>query len=298
MPVEGTTQEQISDANLVERVLEKLGLSERPTPDLKGLSKLYWAWCQNVSFDNLRKLIHVQSKNPATLPGDNAIDFFTFWVKHGTGGTCWAGNGALHALLTSLGFNASRGVATMMVAPDLPPNHGTVLVDMDGTRYMVDASILHEFPLQLDLEVPANVEQHRFKLKVTYRDNKWHMWWQPLHMLEGLECRLDEFPATLAGFQRRYEMSRGWSPFNYQLTVRKVIGDRTVGVAYGKWVELCTQGKETSREITGEQERLGLLVDTLGYSEEIARQLPADQPTPPPPWSDAAKKAKGLSGNK
>jgi N-hydroxyarylamine O-acetyltransferase len=37
----------------------------------------------------------------------------------------------------------------MMVAPNLPPNHGTALVDLPDGRYVVDASILHVEPLPL-----------------------------------------------------------------------------------------------------------------------------------------------------
>ena len=39
-----------------------------------------------------------------------------------------AGNGALHAMLMSLGFEAIRVMGTMHAAPEAPPTHGTVLV--------------------------------------------------------------------------------------------------------------------------------------------------------------------------
>src|SRR5690242_5074380 len=114
--------------SLIEKILAKLGLPTVPTIDLKGLDAIYSQWCRKVPFDNVRKLIHVKAGNLEPLPGDNSVDFFENWLKYGTGGTCWAGNGALFALLSALGFDSSRGVATMLVAPDVPPNHGTVLV--------------------------------------------------------------------------------------------------------------------------------------------------------------------------
>lgn len=290
MQVDTTAQEEVLDADFVDRILSEFGLSKRPSIDLDGLKELYGAWCRNVPFDNLRKLIHVTEQNPAPLPGDNALDFFNAWLAHRTGGTCWSGNGALQALLYSLGFPAIRGVATMLVVPDLPPNHGTVLVEMNDTRYMCDASIQHELPLQLDQNHPPDLEEFRWKLRLRHADNKWHIWWQPLHMLEGLECRLDFFPATHAEFQERYEMSRGWSPFNYELQTRKIIGDKTIGIGRGVYVELNTKGESTSRTISPE-ERQKLLVERLGYSEEIASKLPADRPTPPPPGSKTAQRA-------
>ena len=61
--------------DLLERVLMRLGLSERPTPTLDGLQTLYAAWCRKVPFDNVRKLIHVHNHDPGPLPGDDATDF-------------------------------------------------------------------------------------------------------------------------------------------------------------------------------------------------------------------------------
>src|SRR5262245_66212075 len=100
--------------DLLERVLTQLGLSDRPAPRLHGLQTLYAAWCRKVPFDNVRKLIHLHNHYPGPLPGDDVVDFFEAWLRHGTGGTCWAGNGALQVLLASLGFAAFRGLATML----------------------------------------------------------------------------------------------------------------------------------------------------------------------------------------
>ena len=111
---------------LVESVLEKLGLAAAPAVDRAGLESLYHAWCRSVPFDNLQKLIHIRSGSAEPLPGDTPEEFFEAWLAHGTGGTCWAGNGALASLLAALGFAARRAIATMLVAPNLPPNHGSV----------------------------------------------------------------------------------------------------------------------------------------------------------------------------
>src|SRR5436190_9744511 len=136
--------------SLVGPILERLGFNRRPEPVLSSLRELYDRWGRCVPFDNVRKLIHVRSGATGPLPGNTPADFFSAWLKHGTGGTCWAGSGALHALLSALGFQALRGVATMLVTPDLPPNHGSVLVTIESARYIVDSSILHGEPLLLE----------------------------------------------------------------------------------------------------------------------------------------------------
>ena len=98
-----------ADANVAKMVIKQIndagGLLGRPL-------ELYiedTASNESVAVGNVRKLIHLRADDPGTLPGDDPNDFFTSWLEHGTGGTCWAGNGGLHALLTSLGYNASRG---------------------------------------------------------------------------------------------------------------------------------------------------------------------------------------------
>ena len=189
--------------DLLERVLTKLGLSDRPAPTLDGLQTLYAAWCRKVPFDNVRKLIHIHNHDPGPLPGDDATDFFEAWLTYGTGATCWAGNGALYTLLVSLGFHASRGMGTMLVAPHIPPNHGTVLVACDETRYVVDASILHGEPLRLDTDTPTGVTHPAWGVQCSMRDTHWYIRWRPVHMPDGLglssgspACDTGDLPGT------------------------------------------------------------------------------------------------------
>ncbi|NJN51406.1 MAG: hypothetical protein HC809_06115, partial [Gammaproteobacteria bacterium] len=111
---------------LIVRVLERLRMPAYPENSPRGLEALYRAWCRNVPFDNIRKLIALRANHSGPLPGDDPQEFLEAFLAHGVGGTCWAGNGALCTLLQALGFDATRAVATMMVAPGLPPNHGSV----------------------------------------------------------------------------------------------------------------------------------------------------------------------------
>ena len=134
---------------LLHRVLDRLGLGASPRCDLDGLRLVYDAWCRSVPFDNSRKLVHVAAGDEGPLPGDDPREFLEAWLRWGTGGTCWAANGALCEVLAALGFDGERGVGTMLVAPDLPPNHGTVAVRADGRRWLLDASMLHVEPLLL-----------------------------------------------------------------------------------------------------------------------------------------------------
>jgi N-hydroxyarylamine O-acetyltransferase len=276
--------------DLLERVLSRLGLSAAPSPDLDGLKTVYAAWCRWVPFDNIRKLIHVQTHAQGVLPGDSAQDFFEAWLKYKTGGTCWAGNGALHSLLVTLGFDAQRGVATMLVAPSVPPNHGTVSVELDNVRYVTDASILHSEPLPLEDEQASTIEHPAWGVRCVQQNNRWHIRFRPMHIPTGLECRIEQFSTTREDFHERHERTRPWSPFNYELHARLIHGDSIVGIAFGQRVAYDGTGAVSQSRLAGD-ERQRVLIDELGINEEIVQRLPPDTPTPPPPWSRTAQAA-------
>lgn len=264
---------------LVEAVLARLGLDRAPDTDAAGLATLYDAWCRRVPFDNVRKRIHVASGSPAPLPGDEPEDFFSAWLEHGTGGTCWAGNGALAALLDGLGFSARRGVGTMMVGPDATPNHGTVIVQIDGEDSMVDASILHGAPLSLR-PVPTSVEHPAWGVHSAIDDGVRFVHWVPFHM--RLACRVDADRASVEEFRERHERTRVWSPFNHSLSVRLNRGNEVIGAGFGQRGHIAADGGVTLRPFEGD-ERARMLVEEVGLSEAIVAALPADEPMPPPP---------------
>lgn len=275
--------------DLFERVLARLGFTQRPEISKAGLDALYAAWCRSVPFDNVRKVIHFRAANPAPFPGHTAVDFYEAWLKHGTGGTCWAGNGAFHALLEWLGFDAVRGVATMMAAPNIPPNHGTVQVQFGDQRYLVDCSILHVEPLLLVADREVRIEHPAWGARCAQHEGRWHIHWRPMHKLDGFECRLEIFGAPAQEFADRYEMTRAWSPFNHAVVARKNRGDEVVGMAYGQHVTIHEDGSTTQCPMS-HQERNRSLIEDIGLSEEIVSQLPPDEETPPPPGSQTAQR--------
>jgi arylamine N-acetyltransferase len=278
---------------LIERVLLGLGLCQKPEITIEGLTRIYTAWCQSIPFDNVRKLIHVRSSAHGPLPGSTAQDFFEAWLKFGTGGTCWSGAGACYALLKSLGFSASRGVATMLVTPNVPPNQGTVLVSFGRERYLVDCSMLHGTPLELLTKGNTAIAHPAWGVRTSRRDGRVHIKWRPLHKTDGFECRLEHFGAEQQEFETLYDITRGWSPFNYELSARINRGDEVVGAGFGNAVRLCADGSVLSKRMD-RAVRDQLLIEEIGIAEELVAQLPEDVKTPPPPWARTAEEAKAL----
>jgi arylamine N-acetyltransferase len=277
---------------LLERVLERLGFSAKPDPTLEVLDLLYDTWCRRVPFDNVRKLIHLHEESSGPLPGDDPSEFFEAWLAHGTGGTCWASSNGLYALLEALGFQASRAVATMLVAPNLPPNHGTVIVDLDRIWHLVDTCMLHSEPFPLtpvptDEPLPADTAPWDapappWAIDSDLYDGAHHIRWRPLHKPDGLLCRIDYMDATDEDYRARHEETRPWSLFNYELYARLIKDDAVIGISRGQFVEFRDDGSVVEHSLEpGEHERL--LIETFGIAESLVHRLPPDRPTPPPP---------------
>lgn len=269
--------------DLVERVLARLGFSKHPAPEYAGLGALYAAWCERIPFDNVRKRLHVAAGDRGRLPGDDPAGYFEDWLAAGTGGTCWAGNGALAALLETLGFRASRGVATMLVAPDLPPNHGTVVVTLEEGRFLVDASILFGAPLAIPEAEGAThaIEHPAWGVAARHEAGRVLVRWNALHR-PALDCRIECFAADAAEFRLRHEATRGWSPFNFSISARKNRSGGVVGMGLGQHGEIAPDGTWSQRPFEP-GERTRHLVEVLGIAESLAAALPPDEPLPPPP---------------
>ena len=189
----------------------------------------------------------------------------------------------------------------MLVAPGLPPNHGTVIVHLGAERYIVDASILHGTPLRVAEHGAGQTEQPRqagqarqagpaataWDARLDFRDGQWLIHWRPLQKPDGLECRIDKFEVPGSTFSELHEGSRGWGPFNYELHARLNHADRVVGTAFGQRIDLDTAGVAQQHPLD-HAGRVRFLVEVIGMREELAAQLPSDKPTPPPPSPTAA----------
>lgn len=260
---------------LVEKILMKLGLSEAPTVDFSGLSRLYQAWCRRVPFDNIRKRIHLAAANPLPLPGHNDTEFFHGWLHFGVGGTCWAGNGALYTLLDALGFSCERGTATMMPDACQHPNHGNVLVHCEGEQYVVDASMLHDTPLPLRPNQSSSIDHPAWGLTCSPLKQLWLIHWRPLHMPNGCTCRINKFSIDRQTFRQLNEASRNKSPFNHALYIRMNSAENVRGISASMSVDFTSTGQVIMTPLSRES-RLKLLVELMGISEEILAELPPD----------------------
>ena len=262
---------------VVAAVLERFGIAP-PSRDLAGLRAVYAAWCRSVSFDNVLKMIHVAEERPGSLPGSTAEGFFEDWLACGAGGTCWAGNGALHGLLEALGFDAQRAIATMMPARSPAPNHGSVVISLEGEQWITDASILTGAPIRIPApgEPTGGGSLPRFE----WLDGQPAVVWRTLSVPDGFPCRIERIGADHAEWDAFHRESGVSSPFNFELSARVMRATATIGVSPGERFTIEADGSITTSP-QDHAARRRFLIEELGISEDTAHRLPDDRPVPP-----------------
>lgn len=263
---------------LVQRVLARLGIPA-PRPDADGLGALYLAWCREVPWDNVQKRIAIAEGRPV-LAGAEPVEFFENFLRDGTGGTCWPSSGALHALLTALGFDARRVIGDMqMRTSGKSPTHGAEIVRVDGAEWLVDSSMLNERPFELRRsEVTAIADGLHPMRAEPNADGMWLVTWQSYGRDEPITCWIYEDDATHQRFLERYEASRV-KGFSYGLTFRK---NRPDGVlAFGRSTRSFKDAKTLTITRTDVADRVAGLIGEGGLSPEIVARLPEDEPEPP-----------------
>jgi N-hydroxyarylamine O-acetyltransferase len=265
------------DPALLEAVLDRLGLADRPAADRAGLDAVYLAWCRTVPFDNLVKRIHLAAGTTPPFPNGNPEWFLRGFVRDGTGGTCWPGSAGLHALLTELGFDARRGSAAMYDNFTGPVHtHGTVIVRIDGADFWVDSSMLTDVPLALERRRETRRDDPVSPVRSEPVGDLWRIWWSGAGDGADIGCLLLDDDVTAEHFLTRYEVSREMSPFNTYLHATRNAPGKRLTIKGDKRYERTAAGITSA--LMDDRDRV--LVEEFGYSEAIVAQLPPDDPRP------------------
>lgn len=264
---------------LVERVLTKLGLNDKPSLDVAGLNTLYAAVCGNIPFDNIQKRIWFVSGRRGPVTGGDPIEFFENWVRHGTGGTCWPTSGGVYALVRALGFPARR-IAGSVIVPNYPPggNHGSVLVTLDGIDYIADLTFgsFKVVPLLPGGASSAGTGIHNVEVKPLDGGGfeiSFFIGWAEMPLPFRPEPEFD--PVDHSFFLARYDRASGVGFFNETLLYRRRSVDSIVTIGRGKKRVVASDGTMTKSDLTSTQ-RDELLIQEMGLSEEVVAKIPPD----------------------
>jgi len=139
-----------------DRYLRLLHVGRRP-PSLGALTELISAQLARLPFESLSKRYRLRHQGLIGLP--DVESFLDGAERFHFGGTCYANNYHLYALLLSLGYEA-RLCGADMREPDV---HLVILVTLDGREYLVDAGYAAPFlrPLPLDEAITQEIRHGR-----------------------------------------------------------------------------------------------------------------------------------------
>lgn len=267
------------DSQVVEQVLAKLGLRQRPALDLAGLNSLYAAFCERVSFDNVRKRIWFAGSRETPLPGGDPTDFFENWLRHGTGGTCWPINGGMYALARAVGFDARRIVGSVVVEGyPQGANHGSVLVKVDCIDYVVDAWLASFKVLPLLPGEPSTTGGGIHDIRAVPMNGGFEILsytgWNREQLLPFRpESQYD--PVRHEFFMARYDRTKSVGFFNDSLFICRHFRDSILTVGRTNKVRVNADGSLMKTVLT-ESQRKTALVEEFGLSEEIVALTPPD----------------------
>lgn len=138
-------------------------------PDLKLLGEIAGGFA-GLPWENLTKFIkkHRPARTAATevphrLRGMAGVEKLRFsdevlrdHERSGTGGTCFSLTNALRRIVADLGFRAHPVMADMRHGSNV---HCALLVEVDGSRYLLDPGYLVAEPIPIDAGAPVSIDQ-------------------------------------------------------------------------------------------------------------------------------------------
>ncbi|WP_336211717.1 arylamine N-acetyltransferase family protein [Nonomuraea sp. LPB2021202275-12-8] len=181
----------------IDPILHRIGYRGRVAADPKTLSALHRAWRQAVPYENL----DIQLGRPINLDPDALFDKL---VRRRRGGYCFEQNAGLAMLLRLAGFEVTMVEAAVLRAARgeaMWGNHNTLLVHLDGRRWLADAGIGDGFVEPLPLREGPHTQGN-----LTYRLERldpetWRFHHHPGGTIASYDFRLQ--PREAADFAAR-----------------------------------------------------------------------------------------------
>jgi hypothetical protein len=132
--------------------------------DLAGIARLYRAWCAQVPFDNVAKVLAV--RDGRTPPGAEPEEVVERWLATGVGATCWGHVTGLAGVLGAAGSNSRIAVDRMRRDDDIVDFHAFVIVETAPRRTCAipstSAAPWRRCPQRQARTAPASTEGRRF----------------------------------------------------------------------------------------------------------------------------------------
>lgn len=257
--------------DVYERLLERIGFDKTPEPTLETLNTIYKFWCRDIGYDNVLKRIYFGEGHSGPFPVMDPNEFIESWMKHGTSGSCWPSSEALYGVLALTGFAPERVAGQMLECNDpMDPNHGAIIVHLDGMRLYVDPGMAAEVALELIPGKPNRTPNDAYGI---WDEGDGHVWWRPGHSRRAIEVVMSLHNLSYDFFADRYEKTKEFSLFNTTLYVRRNRDEGILTFGRGNVLRVDSAG-ELSAQPMDEKDVPAFLVEEMGLSEEIVARVP------------------------
>lgn len=119
---------------MIENILQHLKVKRSP-PTLEYLQELMTAYCSNVPWESVSKIVKKKLCDKTTNCLRLENEFWSSAFQYGTGGTCYESNWAFFYFLQNLGFN---GYLTINKIIDKSSVHSAIVITISDKKYIVD----------------------------------------------------------------------------------------------------------------------------------------------------------------
>ncbi|HEX8331071.1 MAG TPA: arylamine N-acetyltransferase [Segetibacter sp.] len=146
---------------MTENILQHLKVKRSP-PTLEYLQELMTAYCTNVPWESVSKIIKKKlcDEDINCLRLEN--EFWTSAFEYGTGGTCYESNWAFFCFLQNLGFD---GYLTINKIIDKSGVHSAIVIIISNKKYIIDIG----YPTYAPIPVIEEAVTVSHNLPVQYR---------------------------------------------------------------------------------------------------------------------------------
>lgn len=139
------------NSNLTGQVLSMLGCAPGRA-GVRQVNQLIAAYVRNVPWESASRIAKRAHTGELEQRPRWPVEFWNDAINHGCGGTCFESNYAFLSLLVSLGY---WGYLTVNDMGETVGCHSAIILDVEGSRYLVDVGIPIHTVLLLRTDAPT-----------------------------------------------------------------------------------------------------------------------------------------------
>lgn len=244
---------------------ERIGYTGSTEPTLANLKAIHRAHMMNIPFENLN--IHIPRQIVLT---EKAL--FAKIVHENRGGFCFEQNGLFSAVLRELGYEVYKLEGNVYSHErggygEIRRGHMTLMVIIDGVRYLADVGFGAGFVEPIELDNPDIQKQDVGSFRIEH-DGKKGFFYQQQNGDEEMKLAYRFFIETyeLSDYEEacHYVQTSPKTHFTQKRVCTKLIADGRITLTDGKFIHTALDGQRTETDVESESQFHDLLKEHFG----------------------------------